>query len=173
MKAVILFPTLLKMGKPILSYPSDAYWIDVGTPEKYLKAHHDLLLRWGDGAVRSQGQNQIHSTARIEGPALIGEGCLIAEDVQIKGPVVLGPRCQIGRGVVMEGMVLWEGVQVGEETVLRDCVIGSCAHIGSRCHIPDDCVLGDDVKVGKESNLASGTRLSPNSYVDPIAIQNT
>lgn len=119
MKAVILFPTLLKTGKPILSYPSDAYWIDIGTPEKYLKAHHDLLLRWG------------------------------------------------------EGTVLWEGVQVGEETVLRDCVIGSCAHIGSRCHIPDDCVLGDDVKVGKESNLASGTRLSPNSYVDPIAIQNT
>jgi mannose-1-phosphate guanylyltransferase len=167
-----VFPTLLATGKRISSYPSDAYWIDIGTPEKYLKAHHDLLLRWGDGALRTQGESQIHTTARIEGPALIGEGCLIAENVQIKGPVVLGPQCQIGRGVVMEGAVLWEGAQVGEETVLRNCVIGSCARIGSGCHILDDCVLGDDVKVGKESNLASGTRLSPNSHVEQSTIQN-
>jgi mannose-1-phosphate guanylyltransferase len=168
-----VFPTLLKIGKSILSYPSDAYWIDIGTPEKYLRAHHDLLLRWGDRAICTQGESQIHTTAQIEGPALIGEECLIAENVQIKGPTVLGPRCQIGASVVMEGVVLWEGTQVGEQTVLRNCVIGSCTHIGSSCQILDDCVLGDDVTVDKESNLASGTRLWPNNYVDPSTLQST
>ncbi|MBN2187709.1 MAG: NDP-sugar synthase [Dehalococcoidia bacterium] len=168
-----VFPKMLKMGKPILSYPSDAYWIDIGTPEKYLKAHHDLLLRWSDRAVRTQGESQIHTTALIEGPVLIGEGCLIAENVQIKGPTVLGPRCQIAASVVMEGVVLWEGTQVEEKTVLRNCVIGSCTHIGSSCQILDDCVLGDDVTVGEESKLASGTRLWPNNYVDPGMLQST
>jgi mannose-1-phosphate guanylyltransferase len=167
-----VFPTLLKTGKSILSYPSEAYWIDIGTPEKYLKAHHDLLSRCGDETVRTQGESRIHSTARIEGPALIGEGCLIAEDARIKGPVVLGPGCQIGRGVVVEGAVLWEGVMVGEETVIRNCMIGSHAHVGSHCQILDDCVVGDDVKIGKESNLASGTRLSPESYGDPITMRS-
>ena len=66
-----LFPLLLEMGEPILSYPSDAYWIDIGTPEQYLKANHDLLLAWGDRAVHITGQSEIHPQAQIEGPVLI------------------------------------------------------------------------------------------------------
>ncbi len=62
---------------------------------------------------------------------------------------------------------------VEEEIFLRDCVIGSYARIGSSCHILDDCVLGDNTTVGKESKLASGTRPSPNSYIDPSTVQST
>lgn len=162
-----LFPLLLKMGKPIFGYSSNAYWIDIGTPEKYLKVHHDLLLRWGNVGVRTQGKSQIHPTAQIEGPALIGEKCVVAEDVQIKGPTVLGPRCQIAKGVVIEGAVLWEGAQVAEKTFLRNCIVGSYGCIKNGCHILDGCVLGDNVTVGEGSKLAPGARVWPNSYMAP------
>ena len=163
-----LFPLLLEMGEPISSYPSDAYWIDIGTPEKYLKAHHDLLLEWSDGDVRIEGEINIHSTARIEGPVLIGEKCDIGANVQIKGPAVLGPRCRIAEGAIIEGAVLWGGVQVAEEAVIRNCVVGSCSCIESRCHILEDCVLGDNVTVGEGSRLAHGTRIWPGNYVEPL-----
>ncbi len=130
-----LFPLLLEMGEPILGYPSDAYWIDIGTPEKYLKANHDLLLRWGGADVQTEGKSQIHSTAQIEGPVLIGERCNIAANVRIKGPTVLGPRCKIAKGAVIEGTVLWESSKVAEKTVLRNCIVGSFGCIENSRHI--------------------------------------
>ncbi len=38
-----LFPTLLTAGKPIYGFKSDAYWIDIGTPQKYFQLNSDLL----------------------------------------------------------------------------------------------------------------------------------
>ncbi|MFC1906565.1 NDP-sugar synthase [Chloroflexota bacterium] len=32
-----LFPLLLEQGEPVYAYTSAAYWIDIGTPEKYLQ----------------------------------------------------------------------------------------------------------------------------------------
>ena len=40
-----LFPTLLERKEPVMSYIMDTYWIDIGTPQKYLEVHHDILLR--------------------------------------------------------------------------------------------------------------------------------
>lgn len=161
-----LFPRLLEMGKPILAYPSEAYWIDIGVPEKYLKVHHDLLSRWG-AEVRTGGDCTIHPAAQIKGPVLIGRGCVIAEDVQIKGPAVLGPQCQIARGAFIEGAVLWEGSQVREGAVLRNCVVGCCSSIESRCQVLEECILGDNVTVSEGTRLAPGTRIWPDNYSGP------
>ena len=165
-----LFPALLEMGEPILAYPSDAYWIDIGTPEKYLKANHDLLLAWSEDYVRIEGKSQIHPAAKIKGPTLIAEECVIAKDVEIKGPAVLGPRCKIAKGAVIEGAVLWEESLVAEETVLRNCVVGSRGCIENSCHILEDCVIGDNVTVGRGSRLAHGARIWPDSYVEPNTV---
>ncbi|MBI6546438.1 MAG: nucleotidyltransferase family protein, partial [Cyanobacteria bacterium NC_groundwater_1444_Ag_S-0.65um_54_12] len=41
-----VFPSLLKNQVSCYAFHSSAYWLDVGSPAAYLKAHHDLL----DGA---------------------------------------------------------------------------------------------------------------------------
>jgi len=158
-----LFPRLLDMGEVILSYPSDAYWIDTGTPEKYLKAHHDLLLRWGDRGIRLGRGSKIHSTARIEGPVLVGEECVVAEDAQVKGPAVLGPRCEVAKGAVVEGSVLWHDSKVGEGAILRNCIAGSHSCVQSGSPVLDGCVLGDNVTVDRGNRLAKGARVWPES----------
>ncbi|MFH1169246.1 MAG: NDP-sugar synthase [Chloroflexota bacterium] len=167
-----VFPQLLELGEPVLSYPSDAYWIDIGTPEKYLEAHHDLLLGWEDRGVRAEGVSRIHPSARIEGPVLIGEGSTIGEGVRIKGPAVIGRRCRIGREVTIEGAVLWDDVQVAEASALSNCVIGSCGCIESNCRIPAGCVLGDNVTIGQGTRLAPGARVWPDSRVNPETAQS-
>ncbi|MFC1904567.1 sugar phosphate nucleotidyltransferase [Chloroflexota bacterium] len=160
-----LFPRMLEIGEPILGYPSDAYWIDIGAPEKYLKVHHDLLLRWSDRAIRTEGESQIHPSSYFEGTVLIAENCVIAEDVKIKGPAVLGAHCEIAEGAIIEGAILWNSAQVGREATLRNCVIGSNCCIQDGCHIPEGCVLGDNVIVGRGSRLAPGTRIWPDSHI--------
>ena len=160
-----LFPRLLDLGEPILSYPSNAYWIDIGTPEKYLQVHHDLLLRYGDEYIRTEGESQIHPAAEIEGPVLIAEGCAIAEDAKIKGPAVFGPRCRVDNGAIVEGGVLWDGVNVGKMAELNNCVIGTGSNIQEKCHIPEGCVLGDNVRVESGLKMANATRVEPDTYL--------
>lgn len=162
-----LFPLLLEKNEPMFGFPSGGYWIDIGTPEKYMQAHHDLLMRWDKPEVRTEGQCQIHPTAKITGNTLIGEGCTIAANVQIKAPAVLGPKCQIGESTLIEGAVLWGGSQVAEETIIRNCVVGSCGCIESNCDIAENCILGDNVRVSQGTKLASGEKIWPDSYVNP------
>src|SRR5450432_543189 len=39
-----LFPHLLERQEPFFAHiPQRTYWIDIGTPERYLRIHHDLL----------------------------------------------------------------------------------------------------------------------------------
>src|SRR5206468_3570394 len=38
-----LFPTLLERKEAVLSFILDQYWIDIGTPQKYLEVHQDIL----------------------------------------------------------------------------------------------------------------------------------
>jgi mannose-1-phosphate guanylyltransferase len=162
-----LFPLLLERGQPILGYPSDAYWIDIGTPEKYLKANHDLLLKERNKDIPAGVGSEIHSTARIEGPVLIAEGCMIAEDARVKGPVVLGPHCEIGRGAAVEGAVLWNHSKVGEKAEVRNCIVCSCCNLEQGSRVLDDCVLGDGATVGAGEVLPSGTQVWPEGCAEP------
>jgi mannose-1-phosphate guanylyltransferase len=161
-----LFPRLLEMGEPILSYPSDAYWIDIGTPEKYLKVNHDLLLRQAGRGIQATGKSQLHPTAQIEGPALIGEECIIAEGAKLKGPMVLGPHCEIGKGAVVQGAILWHHSRVGEKAILKNCVVCSHSYVGQGSRVPDNCVLGDSVTVAAGNILDKGTKVWPDGYAE-------
>ena len=158
-----VFPALIERDELILGYPSDAYWIDIGTPGKYLEVNHHLLQRWDDGGVRLEGKNQIHPTAHIAGPVLIGDECVISTGATIKGPAVLGPQCRIGKDAVIDGAVLWQGVQVFEGAVLDNCVAGFNSRIQGSCHIAEECILGDYVNIDSGSQLTQGTRVWPDT----------
>jgi mannose-1-phosphate guanylyltransferase len=155
-----------------LGYPSNAYWIDIGTPEKYLKVNHDLLLQQAGRGIQAKGNSQLHPAAQIEGPVLIAEECIIAENAKLKGPVVLGPHCEIGKGAVVQGAILWHHSRVGEKAILKNCVVCSHSYVGQGSHVPDNCVLGDSVTVASENILDKGTKVWPDGYAESNATQH-
>jgi len=166
-----VFPSLLEKGEVVYGYPSQAYWIDIGTPEKYLKLHHDLLQRCTAAkGVRFQGESFVHSSARIEGPVVIGEGCSISKDCIVQGPTVLGPQCRIEEGAVIEGAVLWQNCRIGEKAKLRNCVVACGCCVGEQSEVLDECVLGDNVIIGKGNRLSRGIRIWPDRSIEPNTI---
>jgi mannose-1-phosphate guanylyltransferase len=175
-----LFPQLLEMGKPISGYPSDSYWIDIGTPEKYIKVQHDLLSGkapslshyWENFDQGAQiGSNcTIHPSAKIEAPVLIGEGCVIDKGAKVKRPAVLGPRCQVAKGALIEGAILWQDSKVGKKAILRNCVVASHSQIQEGSQVYDNCILGDNVVVGKNNKLAPGIRIWPDKRITASTI---
>lgn len=165
-----LFPLLLERGDPLYGYCSSDYWIDIGTPEKYLKLHHDLLQgrvarrfpgeQAGNGIWTEEGCN-IQPRAELEGPVVIGRNCVIGSGARLKGPLVIGQDCRIGEDSLIEGSVVWQSAQIGSGVSLKNCVIAESVTIGERTEVIEGCVLGSNVNVASDKKLLPGTKVWP------------
>lgn len=166
-----VFPGLLEKGQAIYGYPFPDYWIDIGTPDKYAKLQRDLLPSYtGNSGIRLEGECFVHSSAQIEGPVLIGEGCSIGMNCVVRGPAVLGASCHLEEGVVVEGGILWQDCRIGEKAKLRNCLVASRCLVGEESEILDGCILGDDVRIGKCNRLSGGIKIWPGTTIEPSAI---
>ena len=164
-----LYPGLLAKGAHVYGFPSDAYWIDIGTPEKYLQVQCDLLRGKGTtalhaGATDAQGgdpavPNSIHPSANIVGPVLIGSGCTIGPRVRITGPAVIGNGCTILDGATIEKTVLWTEVHVGKRSIVRNSIVANGSLLGDDSCIDQGSVIGDHTLVAAGSHLTPDTRL--------------
>jgi NDP-sugar pyrophosphorylase family protein len=143
------FPTLLERGEPVGSYTHRGYWIDIGTPEKYLQVHRDIL----EGrfpvelAAERRAGGWVHAEARVAGDALL------------EGPFYIGPGCSIAAGsVVGPGSVLVGGVALASGARVRDSVIWSGTALGAGASV-EGALLGSDVTVGPHCRIGAGAVL--------------
>ncbi len=159
-----LFPLLLGEGAPIYGHAAHGYWIDMGTPEKYLRLNHDLL-RAGPPGSPGEGSS-IHATAHLSPPVLVGPGCDLGPRVRIAGPAVLGPGCRVGPDSDIDRAVLWAGVRVGAGSTLGSCTLAAGSLIGDRCSVGDGCVVGEGATVADDSQLGGGTMVWPEEHLE-------
>jgi NDP-sugar pyrophosphorylase family protein len=158
------FPLLLERGVPFYGFVSPGYWLDIGTPAKYLQAQQDLLARRLRGHVEPVGQEGplgwidstaiVAASAQIRGPVSIGAGCRVEADAVVGPGVVLGKGCRVGAGAHIETAVLWEEVEVGAAARLAGCLIGRDASIGAHARVTPGAVLGDRTRLADYSRLA-------------------
>lgn len=157
-----LYPMLLEQGEPIYGYVTDAYWMDIGNPEKYLQAHHDILS--GDVMASIPGNKisaniwvedkaKISSSAKVKGPSLIGESSQIADDVLLDEYVVLGSSVTVGKFSRLKNCVVQSNTVIGEGVKMEGCIIGN------KCSIEDFCLVGKGVTLADGSILKKGTRI--------------
>lgn len=165
-----LFPQRVAAGDTVLAYPSTAYWIDIGTPDKYLAVHRDLLT----GAVHVDLGTQrrpgvwandsaiIEATAAIEGSAVLGACSKVGAGATLIGPVVLGPGAVVGEGATVQNSVLWDNVHIHSGAVVRNTILASGVSIAGEC---TDAVIGADVTVEPGNQLARGVRIWPGRVI--------
>ena len=121
-----LFPQLVEEGAALYALGGDAYWMDIGTPQKYLEANLDALAgrfvtdavaQPGAGAVVAAEDVDIHSNAMVS-EACLGADTRISADATVDRSVLL-PGVTVGERAVVRGAVLGEGVLVeaGAEAV--------------------------------------------------------
>lgn len=165
-----VFPRLVADGEPVYGYSTNAYWIDMGTPEKYLGLNHDLLMG-KCRLIKSQAENihmskqsSVHPQVRVTEPVIIDTGCTIGKGVQLKGPSVIGSECSIGDNTVIEGSILWAKVRVGERTFIKNCIIANDIYIESNAHI-EDAVIGKNITANQITTVKMGTKTGGYSRV--------
>jgi mannose-1-phosphate guanylyltransferase len=174
-----LFPVLLQTSDPMYGYPSRSYWTDVGKPQTYLEVHHDILIgkvrytfRGRQIAERVWAENgaDIHETAQLVGPIVLGASVRIGAGARIIGPTVIGSGCAVGANATIEGSVLWEDNAIGEEATLRSCVVGRGNRIGPKAHLADGTIVSDNCTIGAENRLERGIRVWPETQLKEQAI---
>jgi mannose-1-phosphate guanylyltransferase len=146
-----VFPELIAGGRVVSGFISEAYWMDLGTPEKYLRATFDALegriaglsyeAPWVDpsAAVSLRAQlgrwvvvgpgGVIADLAEVEDSVLLGDA-RIDEGARVRDSI-LGPGARIGSGAVVTGAVLAEGAAVAPGSVSEGARVGAGAVLGS------------------------------------------
>jgi mannose-1-phosphate guanylyltransferase len=171
-----VFPALV--GRGLYGYESDGYWLDIGTPERYLQGTYDIL----EGAVSTEIGRQVAEAeyaladgAQVDGrvipPALVGPGCRIAAGAIVGGRTVLGAGVEVGAGAHIEASVVLEGSRIGARTTVSASIIGARVTIGEDCRIEGGVVLGEGVSIGSENVLAFGARIFPGVQLPSGAIR--
>lgn len=174
-----LFPTLVQLGAPVFGYPSDAYWIDIGTPEKYINVHRDLLS--GKVAIKLNGKElrdgvwvddrcDVDPSASLTGPIVLGRGITVGPGAIITGPVVVGDGCRIGRGAHIEDAIIWQDTSIGNHVTMKNCVVAKGCDIQDGSSIAHGAIVSDGCRIGSANKLERGIRIWPDKTIEPGAI---
>jgi mannose-1-phosphate guanylyltransferase len=112
-----IFPALIGRGDAVHAYPEQCYWMDLGTPEKYLRAHFDLL------------EGKMAGEPRYSKPFLDPSADTDLRS-QLGKWVVAGPGVHVGAGAEIEDSVLHENARVGEGAKVTNSILGPQAVVG-------------------------------------------
>lgn len=155
------FPALLSAGSPVYAFGDDgAYWLDVGTPEAYVRGSCDVVLgvapSWGD-PPRVPAEAWVHAEARAGG-------------AQLTGGTSVGAGVTVGEGAVVQGSVLMDGVVVEPGAVVRSSAVGAGAYVGPGAEL-DGVIVGDGARIGAGNQLRAGARVWDGAELPPGAIR--
>jgi NDP-sugar pyrophosphorylase family protein len=155
------FPTLIERGETFVAYVNNGYWIDIGTPAKYMEVHRDIM----DGRFAappfdgSAGHAYVAPGARVEegvelqGPCFVDEGAIVKAGARLLPYSVLGRNTHVDEAAVIDGSIIWQNGWIGREAVVRGSILGRNCHIGRNASLERHVVLGDKTVVTDYSRL--------------------
>ena len=146
------FPSLIERRDTFVAYVDRGYWIDIGTPEKYVQVHRDMFDgKFGGGVFGSAEHSKpiVSGDARIDEGAVIEAPCFIDAGAHIKKGATVGPYSVIGKGVLVEedadlrDTIIWPNSRIGQSAVVHGPIIGRNCHVGRNAVLKGRTVLGD------------------------------
>lgn len=158
-----VFPRLV--GGGLHAYVAGGYWLDIGTPDRYLDAVSDILsgavrTRYpaGDGARVRVGEGA-QVDGELVGPVLLGDGCVVRADAVVGPNVVLGARTRVEAGARVERSVILEDGAVEAGASVTSCIVAAGARIGARARLGPHAIVGPGASVGADEVLGKGARV--------------
>jgi mannose-1-phosphate guanylyltransferase len=147
-----VFPRLV--GQGLYGRRLDGYWMDIGTPERYLQASWDIL----EGRVRSDVSPR-------------DDGVLVDSDASVAATAAVGPRavvasgCEIGEGATVSESVLLDGCRVSERAEVRGSILASGVQVGEGARVGPGSVVGEGARIAPGAKLSDDARVAPEEMV--------
>ncbi|MFE9765832.1 sugar phosphate nucleotidyltransferase [Streptomyces sp. NPDC005808] len=142
------FPELLATGAHLQGMVDSTYWLDLGTPQAFVRGSADLVL----------GRAPSPAVPGRCGDRLVLPTATVAPDAKLTGGTVVGEGAHIGEGARITGSAILDGAVVEPGAVITDSLIGARARIGERS-ILQGVVIGDGAVIGPDNELREGVRV--------------
>ncbi|MEU0989591.1 NDP-sugar synthase [Streptomyces sp. NPDC005953] len=154
------FPELLAAGAHLQGMVDSTYWLDLGTPQAFVRGSADLVL----------GRAPSPAVPGRCGDRLVLESASVAEDAKLTGGTVVCEGAVVHPGARIDGSVVLAGAVVEEGAVITSSLIGVGARIGARVAL-SGAVIGDGAVVGADNELRDGARVWCDATLPPGAVR--
>ena len=169
-----LFPMALSKGYKIYGYVSNSYWLDVGTPQKYLTAHYDILSRKVNFKfpykeilenIYIGKDSKYLKNNFISGPVVIGKRTKIEKGAKIMPLTVIGDDCVISEGAEISESIIFNNCKIGKGCFIKESIISNNVEIDRSVSIEDISVIGDNSRIEEDNMLKNGIKIGINSNI--------
>lgn len=134
-----VYPRLMESGARIGAVLSDSYWMDVGTPSRYLQANADVIsgefapdFSWpAKEFLLIEGPPMNWGEGSIEPPVLIGPDVVIQKNAKAGPFTAMMAGATLGNNAVARESILFPGGVVDENSILERCIVGPGAKASS------------------------------------------
>lgn len=168
-----IFPELVGEGLYGLRLPG--YWMDIGTPERYLEASWDILERRvetevgeriGDSGVVIEDDARLADDAEVAPPAFVEPRASLANRARVGPRAVLGRGCEIGDRAAVEGSVLHRGCRIGSRARVEGAIVAAGVEVGDAARVREDAVVGEGARIAPGAEVPEGARVQPAATVE-------
>ncbi|GGT35668.1 nucleotidyltransferase family protein [Streptomyces purpureus] len=142
------FPDLLAAGAHLQGMVDSTYWLDLGTPQAFVRGSADLV----------QGRAPSPAVPGRCGDRLVLPTATVAPDAKLTGGTVVGEGATIEAGARVSGSTILTGATIEAGAVITDSLIGAGARVGARTTVTG-AVIGDGAHVGADNELRDGVRV--------------
>jgi mannose-1-phosphate guanylyltransferase len=154
------FPGLIAAGEVVMGYVDTSYWLDVGTPEAFVRGSVDLV------------RGEITSSA-LPGPcgeALLLPGATVGPGAAVTGGTVVGADAVVGDSATIDGAILGDRSAIGAGARITASIVGAGAQIGAGV-VLDAAIIGDGAQIDPGNELRSGLRVWPGVHLAPTSVR--
>jgi len=156
--------------------PADAFEV-VGVNDKVQLAQLERHLQQTRSEALMRNGVTLRDPSRFDlrGTLVVGRDVELDINVLIAGNVVLGDNVKVGANTVIRDSKIGNGVQVFENCVMENAVVGDGSRIGPFARLRPDAELSANVHVGnfveiKKTRVDEGSKINHLSYIGDCTI---
>ena len=146
------FPSLIERGETFVAYVYDGYWIDIGTPAKYMQVHRDIMdgrysappFNGTPGRPGSRPTRASRTASRSPARASSTKGSVIKSG-RAHPPLLRDRPADPRRGRRRRSTARSSGRTAGSapRPSIKGSILGRNCHVGRNAIIESPAVLGD------------------------------
>lgn len=169
-----LFPRLLQEQDALYGYVSGGYWSDIGNLQQYRQTQFDML----DGKANVQIKGRRHAPgifveegvevsphAHLVGPAFIGEGTKLEDDVIIGEYCIIGKHNRLSKGSSFARSILWDHNHIAEHNEVAGSTLTNRIVCNKASSLGNGSVVGSSVIIGSGSTIHPHVKIWPNKRI--------
>ena len=160
-----IFPTIANRGK-LYGFPFSGDWFDISSLSDYRKANFALLRESTTRSTEQKRNTTVAIDALIRYPVSLGHNSRVDSKAVVGPNVLLGKNVSIARKAKVANSILFDGVSVGEGSLVYGAILASGVTVGRNVKIARGSIISPKVTIADRVKIGAGAIIHPYKEID-------